>query len=68
MTKTIKQAVGSNRTKKLLEKSIKSPRENIDGLSMDKFAGTTIETLMNIERDEYIEKVNNLKTDKGNGH
>ena len=37
-------------------------------LSMDKFVGTTIETLMNIERDEYIEKVNDPKVDKGNGY
>jgi hypothetical protein len=42
MTKTIKKGVNSNRTKKLLEKSIKSLRENMDGLSMDKFVGTTI--------------------------
>ncbi len=68
MTKTIKKEVGSDRVKKLLEKSIKSLRENMDGLSMDKFVGTTIETLMNIERDEYIEKVNDPKVDKGNGY
>lgn len=68
MTKTIKKGSASDKTKKLLEKSIKSLRENMDGLSMDKFVGTTIETLMNIERDEYIEEVNNPKVDKGNGY
>ena len=57
-----------DKTTKLLEKSIKSLRENMDSLTMDKFVGTTIETLMNIERDEYIKKVNNPKEDKGNGY
>lgn len=58
----------NNKTAKLLEKSIKNLRENLDSLSMDKFVGTTIETLMNIERDEYIEKVDDPKKDKGNGY
>lgn len=56
-----------NRMEKLLEKNIKSLRENLDELSMDKFIGRTIETLMLIERDEYLEKINNPKKDKGNG-
>ena len=68
MKKTIKKGTQSDKTQKLLEKSIKSLRENINDLSMDKFVGTTIETLMNIERDEYIEKVNDPKVDKGNGY
>lgn len=55
------------RTEKLLEKNIKNLRENLDDLSMDKFIGTTIETLMLIERDEYLEEINNSKKDKGNG-
>lgn len=56
-----------NRMEKLLEKNIKSLRENLDELSMDKFIGRTIETLMLIERDEYLEEINNPKKDKGNG-
>ena len=56
-----------NRTEKLLEKNIKNLRENLDDLSMDKFIGKTVETLMLIERDEYLEEINNPKKDKGNG-
>lgn len=58
----------NDRTIKLLEKSIKNLRENLDSLSMDSFVGTTIEALMNIERTEYIEKINDPKRDKGNGY
>jgi len=54
--------------KKMLEKSIKNLRENLDSLSMDKFISTTIESLMNIERDEHLEKINDPKIDKGNGY
>lgn len=68
MTKTIKKQNKPNKTSQLLEKSIKNLRTNLDGLSMDKFVGTTIETLMAIERDEYIEKVDDPKKDKGNGY
>ncbi len=56
-----------NRTEELLEKNIKNLRENLDDLSMDKFIGKTIETLMLIERDEYLEDINKTKKDKGNG-
>jgi len=56
-----------NKTAKLLEKNIKNLRENLDDLSMDKFIGKTIETLMLIERDEYLEDINKTKKDKGNG-
>ncbi len=45
----------------------KNLRENLDDLSMDKFIGKTIETLMLIERDEYLEDINKTKKDKGNG-
>lgn len=58
----------NNKTTKLLEKSIKSLRTNLDSLSMDKFVGTTIEALMQIERDEYLEKIDNPEIDKGNGY
>jgi len=58
----------NNKTTQLLEKSIKSLRANLDSLSMDKFVATTIETLMGMERDEYLEKINDPKLDKGNGY
>jgi transposase-like protein len=56
------------KTKKLLEKNIKNLRENLDDLSMNTFVGKTIETLMLLERDEYLEEIDNPKKDKGNGH
>lgn len=52
--------------KKILEKSIKNLRENLDSLSMDKFITTTIDALMNIERGEYLDKTEDK--DKGNGY
>jgi len=58
----------NNKTTQLLEKSIKSLRKNLDSLSMDKFVATTIETLMNIERDDYLETINDPRRDKGNGY
>ena len=58
----------NNKTTELLEKSIKSLRENLDSLSMDKFVATTIEALMSIERDEYLDTINNPQKDKGNGY
>jgi len=58
----------SDKTTKILENSIKSLRENLDSLSMDKFIATTIESLMNMEREEYLEKVHDPQEDKGNGH
>lgn len=57
-----------DKTTKILEKSIKSLRENLDSLSMDKFVATTIETLMGIERDEYLDKIDAREIDKGNGY
>lgn len=57
-----------DKTVKLLAKSIKNLRENLDSLSMDSFVATTIESLMNIERDEYLEKVDDPHIDKGNGY
>jgi putative transposase len=55
-----------DKTAKILEKSIKSLRENLNSLSMDKFVATTIEALMSIERDEYLKEID--KPDKGNGY
>lgn len=58
----------SEKTQKLVEKSIKSLRKNLDkDISMDNFVKSTIETLMTLERDEYLEKVKNPE-EKGNGH
>lgn len=58
----------SEKTEKLLEKSIKNLRENLsDDISMDVFVKATIETLMTIERDEYLNETTNTK-EKGNGH
>lgn len=60
-----KQITKEEKTSKLLERSIKNLRENLDELSMDNFIGKTIETLMTIERGEHLAKI---KKDKGNGH
>jgi len=57
-----------DKTNKLLAKSIKNLRENLDSLSMDSFVATTIESLMSIERDEYLEKIDDPRIDKGNGY
>ena len=58
----------SEKTEKLLEKSIKSLRENLSNdISMDTFVKSTIETLMTIERDEYLNETTNPK-EKGNGY
>ena len=65
---TPNSSAAAGQASKLLSKSIKNLRENMDSLSMDKFVITTLETLMNIERDEYLESVDNPSLDKGNGH
>ena len=58
----------SEKTEKLLEKSIKNLRENLsEDISIDKFIKSTLETLMTIERDEYLEKTKDPK-EKGNGY
>lgn len=56
-----------SKTTKLLEKNIKNLRENLDELSMDNFVKVTLETLMNIERGEHLETINDPEADKGNG-
>ena len=55
----------NKKTTQLLQKSIQSLRENLTDISLDTFVGHTIETLMTIERDEYLQKAQ--KKDKGNG-
>ena len=49
---------------KLLEASIKNLRESMGSLSMDQFVMHTIESLMTVERNEYL---NHEDGDKGNG-
>ena len=51
-------------TEKLLETSIKNMRAALSTLSMDKFIAATVETLMQVERVEYLEEA---QKDKGNG-
>lgn len=57
-----------NSATQILEKSIKSLRENLDSLSMDKFVATTIETLMGMERNDHLEKIDDPSIDRGNGY
>jgi putative transposase len=52
---------------KLLAKSIKSLRENLTEINLDSFLKHTLETVMQIEREEYLSKINNPSIDKGNG-
>ena len=68
-TKTIKRSSTQKQSKadKLLSSSIKNLRENLTDLSLDQFLKSTLETVMQIERDEYLEKLNNPSIDKGNG-
>jgi len=49
---------------KLLQENLKTLRHNLTGLSLDEFVASTIDTLMLIEREEYL---NNAKADKSNG-
>lgn len=48
----------------LLESSIQNLRDSMGSLSMDQFVLQTIESLMGIERNEYL---NDAEKDKGNG-
>ena len=51
---------------KILETSLQNLRMSLTSWSMDEFIVSTIESLMNIERQEYLEKL--TSADKGNGH
>jgi transposase-like protein len=55
----------SEQNQKILESTMKNLRGNLDSMSLDNFVGVTIETLMNIERDEYLDQV--TEKDNGNG-
>jgi len=69
MTKATKPKLRRNRPRKngvnrTLDVSIKNLRESLNGISMEKFVAETVESLMQLERDEFLDKINN---DKGNG-
>mgnify|MGYP006252183943 FL=1 len=57
-----------SKQQKLLSSSIKNLRENLTDLSLDEFLRNTLETVMGIERQEYLTELNNPSIDKGNGH
>jgi putative transposase len=57
-----------DKTTKLLAKSIKSLRQNLTDLNLDSFVKQTLETIMLIEREEYLSALEDRKLDKGNGH
>lgn len=50
---------------KILETNLKNLRNCMTGLSLDNFLAGTIESLMELERGEYLDKANG--DDKGNG-
>jgi putative transposase len=56
------------KTTKLLAKSLCSLRENLTDLSLDSFLKNTLETIMQIERDEYLSQIDDPQIDKGNGY
>jgi hypothetical protein len=52
----------------ILEASIKNLRNSMTGLSLDQFLASTIDSLMEMERGEYLEQAKtNNKEEKGNG-
>ena len=52
---------------KILESSIKNLRSSMTELSLDQFLASTIDSLMEMERGEYLEQANTKGKDKGNG-
>lgn len=50
---------------RILETSLKNLKESMTGWSMEEFILSTIESLMNVERSEYLEQASGK--DKGNG-
>jgi transposase-like protein len=54
-----------NNHNRILEASLANLRSSFSGWSMDEFVVSTIESLMNVERSEYLEQANG--GDKGNG-
>lgn len=49
-----------SKQQKLLSSSIKNLRENLTDLSLDEFLRNTLETVMGIERQEYLTELNNI--------
>ena len=52
---------------KLIGTSLKNLRENLTNLSLDSFIVSTLESLMEIEREEYLNLARD-STERGNGH
>lgn len=50
---------------KFLTENLRTLRHNLTGLSLDEFVASTIDTLMLIEREEYLQKA---EEDKANGY
>lgn len=56
------------RINKFLLSGLKNLKEGLSGISMDQFVVNTLELLMILERDEYLDKLKKDKiSDKGNG-
>ena len=57
------------KTNKILESSLKNLRNSLTSLSLDQFLASTIDSLMEIERGEYLEQAKDPESvkDKGNG-
>lgn len=65
MTKTTTQKDTSSRTEKYLKTNMKNMRAAMPNMAMEDFVRMHIETLFGLEREEYLEQVND---DKGNGY
>lgn len=50
---------------KILTENLKTLRHTLTGLSLDEFVASTVDTLMLIEREEYLQKA---QADKANGY
>ncbi len=65
MTKNTKAKNTSSRTEKYLMASMKNMRAAVPNLSMEDFVRLHIEALFGLEREEYLEQIDD---DKGNGY
>ena len=54
-----------NNYQKILENSLKNLRSSMNDMSLDNFLATTVESLMDLERGEYLDQAKGA--DKGNG-
>ena len=57
----------TNYTTNLMESNLKNLRQSMTNISLDEFIISTLEGLMQIERKEYLEKIES-STEKGNGY